>query len=104
MTAPRTIGEAMIDSRVSSRALRRLAVLAAGLYLIAAPAPARAQDCAPQLLAKVATSTLPDGRLTVPVTVEGHALNFLLDTGGANTTIKWELAGMICPCGKPTAG
>jgi len=55
-------------------------------------APARAQDCAPQQLAKVQTTTLPDGRLTVPVTVEGHALNFLLDTGGVATTIKWEVA------------
>jgi predicted aspartyl protease len=54
--------------------------------------PARAADCAPEQLAKVQTTTLPDGRITVPVTVEGHALNFLLDTGGVNTTIKWEVA------------
>ena len=65
------------------------AIAAASLCLAA---PARAQDCAPQELAKVQTSTLPDGRITVPVTVEGHALNFLLDTGGIYTTIKWEVA------------
>jgi len=66
--------------------------VAAALVFYLALAPARAQDCAPQQLAKVQTTTLPDGRLTVPVTVEGHALNFLLDTGGVATTIKWEVA------------
>jgi len=66
--------------------------VAAGLVFYLALAPARAQDCAPQQLAKVQTTTLPDGRFTVPVTVEGHALNFLLDTGGVATTIKWEVA------------
>jgi predicted aspartyl protease len=65
---------------------------ATALVFYLALAPARAQDCAPQQLAKVQTTTLPDGRITVPVTVEGHALNFLLDTGGVATTIKWEVA------------
>ena len=68
-----------------------ITVIASALVCLGTSA-ARAQDCAPQQLAKVQTTTLPDGRLTVPVTVEGHALNFLLDTGGVNTTIKWEVA------------
>ena len=36
--------------------------------------------------------TLPDGRILVPVTVDGRPLRFLLDTGGVVTTIKWEIA------------
>lgn len=51
---------------------------------------ARAADCGQ--LASIPTTVLPDGRVTVPVTVQGHALSFLLDTGGVSTTIKWDLA------------
>ena len=35
---------------------------------------------------------LPDGRIRIPVTVEGRKLSFLLDTGGVSTTIKWQYA------------
>jgi predicted aspartyl protease len=67
----------------------------AALLLLAAPA-ARAEECA--ALADVKGGQLPDGRVVVPVTVEGSALYFLLDTGGIATTIKWELArGMNLP-------
>jgi predicted aspartyl protease len=34
----------------------------------------------------------PDGRIRIPVTIEGRKLSFLLDTGGVSTTIKWEVA------------
>ena len=33
-------------------------------------------------------TTLSDGRFTVPITLEGHELNFLVDTGGAIATIS----------------
>jgi len=72
--------------------LKPLTTVIAAAIACLALAPARAQDCAPQALAKVQITTLPDGRITVPVAVEGHALNFLLDTGGVYTTIKWEVA------------
>ena len=73
---------------------RFLAALATCL-LLAAPS-ARAQECA--ALADVKGGQLPDGRVVLPVTVEGQALYFLLDTGGIATTIKWELArGMNLP-------
>ena len=49
---------------------------------------AQAQTCPP--LATVETSTLLDGRILVPVMVEGRALSLLLDTGGISTTVKWE--------------
>jgi predicted aspartyl protease len=67
----------------------------AALLLLAAPA-AQAQECA--ALADVKGGKLPDGRVVLPVTVEGRSLYFLLDTGGIATTIKWELArGMNLP-------
>ena len=36
--------------------------------------------------------SFPDGRIRIPVTIEGRKLSFLLDTGGVSTTIKWEAA------------
>ena len=59
------------------------------LFFLAIPAGARAADC-PAPLAAVETSTLLDGRILVPVIVEGRGLSLLLDTGGISTTIKWE--------------
>ncbi len=38
------------------------------------------------------SNSLLDGRVRIPVTVEGRKMSFLLDTGGVGTTIKWELA------------
>lgn len=49
---------------------------------------ANAQTC--PRLASVETSTLLDGRILVPVLVEGRGLSLLLDTGGISATIKWE--------------
>jgi predicted aspartyl protease len=72
--------------------LKPLTTAIAAAFACLAFTPARAADCAPQQLAKVTTSTLADGRITIPVTIEGHALSFLLDTGGVSTTIKWEVA------------
>lgn len=72
-----------------------IARLFAAMIFFAAPSAA-AQECAAQ--ADVKGGQLPDGRLVLPVTVEGRALYFLLDTGGIATTIKWELArGMHLP-------
>jgi len=74
---------------------RVLALLVTGVAAIAAGDSARAAECAPAKLATVKTDLLPDGRLTVPVTIEDHALSFLLDTGGVSTTIKWDLARQL---------
>ncbi len=57
-----------------------------GLFFLATGA--NAQTC--PRLATVETSTLLDGRILVPVLVEGRGLSLLLDTGGISTTIKWE--------------
>src|SRR5689334_20276649 len=71
--------------------MRRTALFLAAVALAFATA-AHAADCAPSRLASIPTSPLADGRITLPVTVEGRALSFLLDTGGVSTTIKWDLA------------
>jgi predicted aspartyl protease len=53
---------------------------------------ARAQECESNRLATVKTDTLSDGRIKIPVNVEGRPLFFMVDTGGTETTIKWEQA------------
>jgi len=69
---------------------------------------ANAAECAPERLATVKTVSLPDGRITVPVTVEGHPLSFLLDTGGVSTTVKWDTAKQMAlpvkQAARPLAG
>jgi predicted aspartyl protease len=72
--------------------MRRTGQILAVVALALSSASAYAADCAPQRLATLDIATLPAGRITVPVTVEGHPLSFLLDTGGVITTIKWDLA------------
>ena len=57
--------------------------------LLTAPG-ARAGECA--ALADVKGGQLPEGRMVLPITMEGRALYFLLDTGGIATTINWDLA------------
>lgn len=65
-----------------------------GLALaLAIAAPARAQDAQACRLDRFSTlpiTTLPDGRFTVPVALNGQVLNFLVDTGGVSATIADE--------------
>ena len=69
----------------------RYAALTSCLLLFSVLAvSARAEECQPVRLATVETSSLLDGRILVPVLVEGRGLSLLVDTGGASTTIKWE--------------
>ena len=72
--------------------MRVIALLIAGLAAVAAGNSAAAADCAPARLATVKAEFMSDGRMKIPVMVEGHPLSFLLDTGGVSTTIKWDLA------------
>ncbi len=51
-----------------------------------------ASECQLVRLATLKTDSLPDGRIKIPVTVEGRPLYFMVDTGGVSTTIKWEQA------------
>lgn len=63
--------------------------------LLALANPAKAQTCQLARLAEIPIATLPDGRFTVPMTVQGETLNFLVDTGGAVATLSGEQAGNL---------
>lgn len=65
------------------------------LALFLCPCGALAVDASQCSRSTVKFNSLPDGRIRVPVTVEGRKLTFLLDTGGVSSTIKWEYARKI---------
>ena len=60
------------------------------VFCIAFAGGARAVECGRPTT--VNTDALPDGRIRIPVMLDGRALSLLVDTGGVSTTIKWELA------------
>ena len=45
------------------------------------------KDCSLTLYASLPMEVQPDGRFSIPITMDNHALNFLVDTGGAVATI-----------------
>jgi predicted aspartyl protease len=52
------------------------------------PATAQGQEaCNLNRFSVVPITTLPDGRFTIPVELDGQKLDFLVDTGGVNATI-----------------
>jgi predicted aspartyl protease len=59
---------------------------------IALAGGARAVECAPAQRTTINTDALPDGRIRIPVMLDGRALSLLVDTGGVSTTIKGDLA------------
>lgn len=71
----------------------------AGITLVALSAllswtPARAQqvkDCPLRLAAGLEMQTIPDGRVTIPVQVEGHDYRLMVDTGGYINTLSRQL-------------
>src|SRR6267154_5547826 len=80
--------------------MTRYLALCAGMALFwASSSPgalaASAPECPLTRLATVKTDSLPDGRIKIPVTVEDHPLSFMVDTGGINTTVKWEQAKQL---------
>ena len=56
---------------------------------------AGAQDCKLTRFASLPMSTLPDGRIAVPVGIEGHVAPFLIDTGGISATMSRQFATEI---------
>jgi predicted aspartyl protease len=63
----------------------RKALLQLGLLLAAilgAGSASAADNCVVRQLIKLPMTTIPDGRVSVPMTVGGQALNMLIDTGG----------------------
>jgi len=73
--------------------MKRLIVLAAAM--LAWPACALAQNpqaCTLQQAASLPITTDPDGRVTVPASVDGRAVHLLVDTGGTITAIDSSIA------------
>jgi predicted aspartyl protease len=78
-----------MKTRKARKPTRNFALAFCAALLGSSPLAAQTASCA---LATVPISTNPDGRITIPVTLEDHPLSFLVDTGGVSTTIKWEEA------------
>jgi predicted aspartyl protease len=67
------------------------AALLLPLFALSASRAAQAADAAPcqlHIVASVDIYTAPDGRITVPASVNGHILQFLVDTGGVSSSIS----------------
>jgi predicted aspartyl protease len=78
------------------------ALLLAASVQAASSAP---EGCRLERIAEIPVTSLPDGRFTVPVTVAGRKLNFLLDTGGAYGTISSAQANDLhLPVGNVSGG
>lgn len=59
--------------------------------LLAGPAHAQ-KACRLERFSEIPITTLPDGRFTVPVTLEGRTMNFLVDTGGVSAVVSRKQA------------
>ena len=62
---------------------------------------AQAQDCKLTRFSSLPMSTLSDGRIALPVTIDGHDASFLVDTGGISATMSRSLANEIGKEPKP---
>lgn len=71
-----------------------LAITVFGLGLHAASA-ADATQCRLTRYATLPMTTLSDGRIAVPVTVQGREMNFMVDTGGISATMTSEQASAL---------
>jgi predicted aspartyl protease len=67
-------------------------ILLTGVFTGSANAADPKKDCQLIRYSEIPITTLPDGRFTVPITLEGRPLNFLVDTGGSIATVSPEQA------------
>jgi predicted aspartyl protease len=72
----------------------RLALSAAMLFVVLA-AGANAQTCSLAQMASLDMTILPDGRFTVPVSVNGTALQFMVDTAGVFSKLSGTAADAL---------
>jgi len=78
--------------------MKRTVSIATAYFLAIAtflPTPLQAADapsCPLTLYTSLPLTTNPDGRVSVPVTVQDKNYSFLVDTGGAVATIGWDQA------------
>ena len=86
----------------------RLWSLALSLFALAGPSYAQEGACRLDLVSEIPITTLPDGRFTVPVVLNGKTLDFLVDTGGVSATIDYDqainLKLQVLPTSKVLAG
>lgn len=67
---------------------------AAGLFVLLLCGTAgaqQAQDCQLRAMAMLEMQTMPDGRVTIPVQVEGHDYRLMINTGGYINTLSPQL-------------
>jgi predicted aspartyl protease len=75
--------------------LKRQLLLGAAFAALAsngARAAAEAPQCRLARYSSLPITTLSDGRFAIPVTVQDHAMSFMVDTGGVSATITSEQA------------
>ncbi len=63
----------------------------AGLMALLSASPANAQeaqDCRLRSMAELNMQTIPDGRVTIPVQLDGHDYRLMVDTGGYINTLS----------------
>jgi predicted aspartyl protease len=68
-----------------------LAALLTALLTAIGPAAAQEQkepDCPLRMIASLQMHTMPDGRVTVPVQLDGHEYRLMVDTGGYINTVS----------------
>jgi predicted aspartyl protease len=80
---------------------RALVLLAAGSLFASAAQAADTQNCNLKRFSALPMSTLSDGRIAVPVAIDGHAASFLVDTGGISATMSRQLATEVGKEPKP---
>jgi len=64
---------------------------------------AQPSGCALERYSSMPISTLSDGRIAIPVTVQGRNASFMVDTGGVSATMTMQLAKDIDKAPKPAA-
>jgi predicted aspartyl protease len=73
---------------IGERALAIAAILLSSALFAPALAADPPQDCRLRAAAQVPMQIMPDGRVTIPVQLEGHNYRFMIDTGGFINTVS----------------
>lgn len=78
-----------------------LFLLAISSVFVPTAKAADAQGCSMRRFTSLPMSTISDGRITVPVAINGHPASFMVDTGGISATMSRQLANEIGKEPKP---
>ena len=92
----------MAHGQIRDEKAMKYALLLLMLAVLGFSVPAaQAQDCKLTRFSSLPMSTLSDGRIALPVAVDGHSASFLVDTGGISATMSRPLANEIGKEPKP---